>query len=44
VEMQRQQNATAGLLRRCFKRLHCHYSVGVMTQIDNSSAYSILRL
>ncbi len=33
LEMQRQQNAAAGLLRRRFKRLDCHYSVDVMMHL-----------
>jgi len=33
LEMQRRQNAAAGLLRRRFKRLDCHYSVDVMMQL-----------
>ena len=33
LEMQRTQNAAAGLLRRRFKRLDCHYSVDVMMQL-----------
>ncbi len=33
LEMQRRQNAAAGLLRRCFKRLNCHYSIDVMMQL-----------
>jgi len=45
LEMQRTQNAAAGLLRRRFKRLDCHYSVDVMMQVpDDSSAHSVLRL
>ncbi len=31
--MQRRQNAAAGLLRRRFNRLDCHYSVDVMMQL-----------
>ncbi len=33
LEMQRRQNAAAGLLRRRFKRLDCHYSVDVLMQL-----------
>ncbi len=33
LEMQRRQNAAAGLLRWRFKRLDCHYSVDVMMQL-----------
>ncbi len=33
LEMQRRQNAAAGLLRRRIKRLDCHYSVDVMMQL-----------
>ncbi len=33
IEMQRRQNAAAGLLRRRFKRLDCPYSVGAMVQL-----------
>ncbi len=33
LEMQRRQNAAAGLLRRRFKRLECPYSVDAMVQL-----------
>ena len=38
LTMQRRQNATAGLLRRRFKRLDCHYSVDVMMQLQRPTA------
>ncbi len=46
LEMQRRQNVAAGLLRRRFKRLECHYSVDVTgaTVPDDGPTHSILRL